>query len=305
MLPQYLSNYAAIYSMNDLDSVFASGLLLKVFRDARRPSAAFILSSDVIPHVSLGDSILLGLHPSLNYRVLSKCLLIDVHGNLSGAYFLYPDGSIEPVEEVDPKPPSLVRLVYVLTNPNVPSVMLQLIDVIDEISAGRKPAEGLAGKLIKAFRYGRGYNSFIYSIIDDLSLGDVDSALDTIESYAARYEMGRDRYVLEILGRVFRDRNKAVTFYDVGSLERIYIDEVVSELSKEYSVVLLIGSSGDRAEIVRIYCRDDVDCVRAREETASKLQRYGARVMEQVGGAVIEFTGEKPKLTELIRKLKA
>ncbi len=305
MIPHYLSSYATIYSMNDLDSVFASGLLLKVFRDARRPSAVFILRDNVLPHVSLGDSILLGLHPSLSYRVLSKCLLIDIHGNLSGAYFLYPDRSIEPVEEVDPRPPSLVRLVYVLTNPNVPSVMLQLIDVIDEISAGHKPAEGLAGKLIKAFRYGREYNSFIYSIIDDLSSGDVDSALDTIESYAARYDMGRDRYVLEILGRVLRDRNKAVTFYDMGSLERIYVDEVVSELCREYSAVLLIGSVRGRAEVVRIYCRGDVDCVRIRKEIAGKLQSYGVRVTEQVNGAVIEFTGEKPKLMELIRKLRA
>ncbi len=305
MIPSYLSNYAVIYSADTLDAVFASGLLLKVFRDSLKPSTVFVLRGEVVPYASLSDAIVIGLPPSLNYRVTSKCVLLDVRGDLRGAYYLHPDRSVEPIEEVDPRPPSLVRLVYVLTNPNVSSVMLQLIDVIDEISLGRSPAEGLASKLIKAFRYGREYSSFIYGIIDDISRGDVDSALDTIESYAARYDIGRDRYVLEILGRALRSGSKVIAFYDVGSPERIYVDEAVSELSKEYSVILLIGSAGDRAEVVRVYCRDDVDCVRAREEAISKLRGYGARVTEQISGAVIEFAGEKPKLTELIRKLRS
>ena len=305
MIPNYLSNYAIIYSSDSLDAVFASGLLLKAFKDSYRPSTVFVLRNEVIPYASLGGAVVLGLPPSLNYKVMSECVLIDNHGNLRGAYSLLPDKSVRPIEEVDPRPPSLIRLVYVLASPNVPSIMLQLIDVIDEIALGRVSMEGLAGRLIKAFRYGKDYTQFIYSIIDDLSRGDVDSALDLIESYAARYDMGRDRHLLEVLGRTLRSGSKAITFYDMSSLERIYIDEIISELSREYGAVILIGSTKGKGEVVHLRCRDDVDCVRIKKEVTSKLRTYGIRAEDLVNGMVIEFINEKPKLTELVRKLKA
>jgi len=241
LLPKYFIDTDIIVSPPPMDCVIASALLARELLAEGFEPIIILDSIDSLRHLQISSNYVLVCLSTELKRVCedSKPLVVLANERYSGVYRRNKN-SLEPVD-VYPAMRSVTRLIS-----NILKLKVSETEVLSSLAEGTLPGLTL-DNLSKASLTALVKPSYFFKVIESIERSDLEELRSILEELIDEYNKNETRYVAEIRGRAIKVKDYILIYYNVHSLERVYVSEVIDELIREgYMKIITLGVKDDK-----------------------------------------------------------